>query len=182
MKYNPCAGFPYLPWSWRASPQYCCGSKLDILAIFKSKQLTAVQYFKEIRMKSIWLVVKQALPKWHWGRVRHICVVKLTIIGSYNGLSPGRRQAIIWTNGGILLIGPLGTNFSEILIRIQTFSFKKVPLKMSSAKWRPFGLGLNVLIGILMDVWNTPQLGYKYTRFIDQNMAICNWNFPSPRQ
>ena len=32
---------------------------------------------------------------------------KLTITGSDNGLSPGRRQAIIWTNDGILLIGPL---------------------------------------------------------------------------
>ena len=51
-----------------------------------------------------------------WGRVTHICVNKLTIIGSDNGLSPGRRQAIIWTNTGILLIGPLGTNISEILI------------------------------------------------------------------
>ena len=50
----------------------------------------------------------------HWGRVTHICVGKLTIIGSDNGLSPGRRQAIIWTNAGILLIWPLGTNFSEI--------------------------------------------------------------------
>ena len=49
----------------------------------------------------------------HWGRVTHICVGKLTIIGSENGLSPGRRQAIIWTNAGILLIEPLGTNFSE---------------------------------------------------------------------
>ena len=81
----------------------------------------------------------------HWGRVTHICVVKLTIIGSGNGLSPGRRQAIIWTNAGILLIGPLGTNFSEILIRVQTFSFKKMLLKMSSAKWRPFCFGLNVV-------------------------------------
>ena len=83
--------------------------------------------------------------KTHWGRVTHICVVKLTIIGSDNGLSPGRRQAIIWTNAGILLIGLLSTNFSEILIGIQTFSFKKMHLKMSSAKWRPFCLGLNVL-------------------------------------
>ena len=41
-----------------------------------------------------------------WGRVTHICVGKLTIIVSDNGLSPGRRQAIIWTNAGILLIGP----------------------------------------------------------------------------
>ena len=75
----------------------------------------------------------------------HICVSKLTIIGSDNGLSPGRRQAITWTNVGILLIGPLGTNFSEMLIEIHTFSFKKIHLKMSSAKWRPFCLDLNVL-------------------------------------
>ena len=76
----------------------------------------------------------------------HICVGNLTIIGSDNGLSPGRRQAIILTNAGILLIGPLGTNFNGILIEIQTFSFKEVRLKLSSAKWRPFCLGLNVLI------------------------------------
>ena len=81
----------------------------------------------------------------HWGRVTHICVSKLTIIGSDNGLSPGRCQAIIWTNAGILLIGPLGTNLSEILIKIYTFSFNKMHLKMPSGKWRPFCLGLNVL-------------------------------------
>ena len=67
----------------------------------------------------------------HWGRVTHICVSKLTIIGSDNGLSPGRRQAIIWTNAAILSIGPLGTNFSEILIEIPIFSFKKSNLNMS---------------------------------------------------
>ena len=81
----------------------------------------------------------------HWGRVTHICVGYLTIIGSDNGLSPGWRQAITWTNVGILLIGPLGTNFSEMLIGIHTFSFKKIHLKMSSGKWRPFCLGLIVL-------------------------------------
>ena len=75
----------------------------------------------------------------------HICVSKLTIIGSDNGLSPGRHQAIIWTNAGILLIRTLGTNFSKILIGIQTFSFKKIHLKMSSATCRLLGLGLNVL-------------------------------------
>ena len=57
--------------------------------------------------------------------------------------TPQRRQAIIWTNAGILLIGPLWTNFSEIWIKIQTLSFKKMHLKMSSAKWRLFRLGLN---------------------------------------
>ena len=81
----------------------------------------------------------------HWGRVTHICVSELTIIISDNGLPPGRRQAIIWNNAGLLLIEPLGTNFSEISIGIQTFSFKKIHLNMSSAKWRPFCLGLNVL-------------------------------------
>ena len=81
----------------------------------------------------------------HWGRVTHICVSKLTITGSDNGLSPKRHQAIIWTNAGILLIGLLGTNFSEILTGIQTFSFKKMHLKVSSAKCRPFCLGLNVV-------------------------------------
>ena len=81
----------------------------------------------------------------HWGRVTHICISKLTIIGSDDGLSPDRRQAIIWTNDGMLLIAPLGTNFSEILIEILTFSFKKMHLKVLSAKWRPFCLGLNVL-------------------------------------
>ena len=59
----------------------------------------------------------------------------ITSIGSENGLSPGRRQAIIWTNAGILLIGPLETNFSEILVEIQKFSLKKIRLKMLSAKF-----------------------------------------------
>ena len=86
------------------------------------------------------------LPLTHWVRVTHVCVRKLAIIGSDNGLLPGRRQAIILTNAGILLIGPLGTNFSEILIEIYTFSFKKMHLKVSSGKWRPSCLGLNVLI------------------------------------
>ena len=85
----------------------------------------------------------------HWGRVTHICVNKLTIIGSDNGLSPGRRQAIIWTNTGILLIRTLGTNFSEILDQMHSFSFKKMHLKMSSEKGRLFSLGLNELNDLL---------------------------------
>ena len=75
----------------------------------------------------------------------HICVSKLTTTGSDNGLSPDRRQAIIWTNAGILLIQTLGTNFGEILRDIYTFSFMKMYLKMSSVKWRSSCLGLNVL-------------------------------------
>ena len=63
-----------------------------------------------------------------------MCVGELTIIDSDNGLSPGRRKAIIWTNARILLIGPLETNVSEILIKIYAFSYKKMHLKISSAK------------------------------------------------
>ena len=68
-------------------------------------------------------------PLTHWGRVTHICVSELPNIGSDNGLSPGRRQAIIRTNAAILLIRTLGINFSEILSEIHTFSFKKCSWK-----------------------------------------------------
>ena len=81
----------------------------------------------------------------HWGRMTHICVSQLTIIVSDNGLSPDRRQAIIWNNDGKLSFGPLGRNFSEIVIEIYIFSFTKMHLKISSGKWRPSCLGLNVL-------------------------------------
>ena len=67
-----------------------------------------------------WLILRNIILT-HWGRLTHICVGKLTIIGSFNGLSAGRRQAIIWTNAGILLIGHLGTNFSDISNGIQAF-------------------------------------------------------------
>ena len=59
-------------------------------------------------------------------------------IGSDNGLPPIWRQAIIWTNAGLLSIEPLETYFNKILIKIQNFSFTKMHLKISSAKWRPF--------------------------------------------
>ena len=87
--------------------------------------------------------VLKNLCQTHWGPVTHICICKLTIISSDNGLLHGRRQAFIWTNAGILLIAPLGTNFSEILIKIYIFSDTKMHLKMS-AKWEPFCVCLNV--------------------------------------
>ena len=65
----------------------------------------------------------------HWGQVTHICLDNLAIIGSDNGLSPGQCQAITWINAGLLLIALLGTNFSDILIEIQTFLFNKVHFK-----------------------------------------------------
>ena len=75
----------------------------------------------------------------------HICIRKLTDIGSDNSLLPVQQQAIILTNAGILLIGTLGINLSEILIEIYTLSSKKVHLKMLSGRWWQFCLGLNVL-------------------------------------
>ena len=106
----------------------------------------------------------------------HICVGNLIIIGPDNGLSPGRRQAIIWSNAGMLLIGPWGTNFSAILIGIQTSSFKKMHLKISSAKWRPFCLGLIELNQRLMDFYCTiAQISSWLLCFL---FVVCSWPYP----
>ena len=72
--------------------------------------------------------------------MKHICVSKLNIIGTDNG----RRQAIIWTNAAILLNGAMVPNFNEI--EIDTFSFKKIHLKMSTEKGRQSYLHFNVWI------------------------------------
>ena len=100
----------------------------------------------------------------HCGRATHIFVSKLTIIASDNGLSPGRHQAIIWNNAGILSIGLLGTKFIEILIKILTYYFKEMRMEVSSAKWRPFCLGLNVLtwsvLCLLITCW-LKEPGYQ---------------------
>ena len=116
---------------------------------FSSKTLTTLKDVgKYVGLLSfIFMCSSRSINLTHWGRVTHICVSKLTIIGLDNGLSPGRCQAIIWTNAGILLIWPLGTSLNEILIEIHTFLFKKMHLKLSSGKRRPFSLGLNVILG-----------------------------------
>ena len=111
----------------------------------------------------------------------YIYVSKLTIIGSNNGLSPGRHQAIIWTNAGILLIRISGTNFSEIFREIHTFSFRKMHLKMSSGKWQPFCLGLNdhvwgfawlISVRIVMK-W------YLHFEAWTKWLLFCRWHFQS---
>ena len=149
-------------WSWEWINNY-----------FPQKSMGCLDWYALISHK--WYAkVPRKYVLTHWGRVTHICVSKLTIIGSDNGLPPGRRRAIIWTNDGILSIGPLGANFNEISTGIQTFSFKKMHIKMSSAKY-PFCLGLNVLINHLLpwcyspDYWyhgstNLTHFIYKYTR------------------
>ena len=83
-------------------------------------------------------------PKRSWylsvkslNRVTHICVNKLTVIGSDNGLSHERRQVTIWSNVGMLLNRTVGRKFGEIRSTIHTFSLKKIYFKPSSAQWRP---------------------------------------------
>ena len=74
----------------------------------------------------------------------HICVSKLTIIGSDNGLSPGCCQAIIWTNAGILLIGHLETNSNQILFKIHTF----LCIHSSKCIWKCLQNGSNFISGL----------------------------------
>ena len=62
----------------------------------------------------------------------HVCIGKLTIIGSDNGLTPGQRQAIIRTNAGFIVNSNLRKKLQWNLSEIQTFSFKKMHLTMSS--------------------------------------------------
>ena len=118
-----------------------------------------------------WGAVYEFIVLNHWGQVTYICVSKISINDSGNGLSPARRQAIIWTNAGIWLSWTLGTNVSEILREIHTVSFKKMHLRMSSAKWRQFCLGLNVLTRIYLSQCNRhawlccTRRGYGRARF-----------------
>ena len=112
---------------------------------------------------SVWLKLDFSLVLTHWGLMTHVCISKLTNIGSDNGLSPGWCQAIIWTNAGILFIGILGTNFSEILSEIHVFSFKRMHLKMLSAKWPQLCLCLNVLTHCgLMTPYGNIDLGQHW--------------------
>ena len=131
-----------------------------IFHLWRSLAFTSWQFWKEIpkipvnemHLTIMHLKFQPDLPGdkelTHWGRVMHVCISNSTIIGSDDGLSPGWRQDIIWTNVIILLIRTLGTNFSEILNEIHTFSFKKMHVEMSSAKRHPFRLGLIVLNGM----------------------------------
>ena len=100
--------------------------------------------FSTKKIRVFWFNFHWSMSLTHWGRVTYIGVGNLTIIGSDNGLSPDRRQAIAWTNAELLLIAPLVTN-SEFSFKMTTFLFKKMHLKTSSAKRRSFCIGLNVL-------------------------------------
>ena len=88
---------------WYVDPRY-----IENLLHFSEFHFSTIESLQTQAAKCWWHMLYKFLLT-HWGRVTHICVGKLTIIASDNGLSHGRRQAIIWTNAVILLIGPLGT-------------------------------------------------------------------------
>ena len=94
----------------------------------------------------------------HWGRVTYKCVSKLD-----HHLFRWWLFFIILNNAGLQSVGSLWTNLSEIGMKIQKFSYKKISLKTSTAKWWPFYLGLNVSITGCIQVENW-------------HMEIDHWN------
>ena len=158
---------------------YEIGSSSEIL--FKIQRFSFMKmHLKMFACKTPWPFCSCFTVVTHWGWVMHICISKLTTIGSDNGLLPDWHQAIIWTNTGILLIGPLGTKFSEILIEIHIFWLKDMHLKKSSVKWQPFvsasvcyvynGLSWNTA-NRASSVGSEPQLGGSYSEHFPGN--IC---------
>ena len=70
----------------------------------------------------------------------HICVSKSSQHWLVAYAAPSHYLNQCWS------IGPLSTNFSEIFIRIQNFSFTKIHMNISSAKMRPFCPGEDELM------------------------------------
>ena len=129
---------PYIlsPWPLLQHFTFQMPLPADILAPDGTKTSADKRLYIKVIFITFFLATEKSLT--HCRRVMHICVSEIIIIGSHNGLSTGQSQAIIWTNAGILLNGPLGINFSGILLRVNIFSFKKMHLNLSSAKCRLF--------------------------------------------
>ena len=51
--------------------------------------------------------------------------MNIVVISSGSGLWPVLCQAMTWTSTELLSVGPIETNFIEIAIKIQTFSFQE---------------------------------------------------------
>ena len=94
----------------------------------------------------------------------YICVSKSTIVGSDNDLSPGRRQAIICTNDGILLIRPVGTNFNELLSsKFKYFHRRKYALKYCQIlPISPRPQCVNATYWFLMDSYRSIPMLFAY--------------------
>ena len=108
---------------------YCCirtSQDIYLITILTNSWASSTKHRPNMSMVTMIKYKKMTIKRLtHWGLVAHICVIKLTIIGSNNIVPPGRRQTIIWTNAGILLMLILGTNCSEIFIEINTFHWRK---------------------------------------------------------
>ena len=88
----------------------------------------------------------------------------------YHQTSYIRHEAIIWTNSGILFIGTLRTTLYEILIKIHTFSFKNMHLKMLSGKCWPFFLASNcVNLSWIQNSSTFPWVSYIIKYLISTN-------------
>ena len=94
----------------------------------------------------------------HWGRVMHICISELNIIGSDNGLALTRH---FWTNAGILLIWPLGTDFSEMLIKIHIFFIQANAWEIVICEVRAICLSLDVLKELMNSSFALCGMGKK---------------------
>ena len=106
----------------RHFPPKISGATWPLVQISKKESIMVIHYVPIVKRIAEYIysnMIKIFLT--HLGWVTHICVGNLIITGSDNGLLLGRRQAIISTSAGILLIGPLGTNINEIVIEIHTF-------------------------------------------------------------
>ena len=101
-------------------------------------ELSLVKLPKGDVTESHWWLVTMSLLIEAWWCINVWLNWVMTI--SVNGLK------LDMINTGLLWIGPLGINFSEILIKIEKNSYKKIDLKLSSAKWQSFRLCFAVLI------------------------------------
>ena len=128
---------------WIADPNMC-GSQY-IWRILWSQILVA-ELFVYITSTRVDLYSHQILLT-HWGRVRHICVSKITIIGSDNGLSPPSHYLNqCWDIVNLTLKNKLQWNIHwHSYISIQENAFENVVCEMSAILSRP--QCVNTLVG-----------------------------------
>ena len=106
---------------------------------------------------------------------------KLIIISSDNGLSPGRRQAIIWPNDGLVLNGPLGKKlqlnfYINANICIQEIAFENVTCQMVAICLEP-----NVLTHWDLDkmaAGDLPFWAFSVVLSLAQSPPPCSWSPP----
>ena len=147
-----------------------------ILQILKQRHCRTANIILELHCRVILLTwgcaksLAHTFLKTHWGRVTHLCVSELSIIR---------------TNAGMLLIGPLQTNFSEIFIEIHIFSFKKVHLKILSGNGGHF-VGVSTDSGLSLTLSTTELLssGELHSRLVIywsvKKFFIKNWLIIDP--